>query len=443
LYILIGILVLFIASIVAAYFGARTWHWAHVVLVVAIFMATAGFLILSAEVLRVNAVQRAQVNKLQHELEQVSAKNAALEKGSRDPKIIGELTGDEIKIPEGAEEMPSVDDLEHDLSLVERDRGRVWRNVMPAGVDPKTETVRATVEAPQPAAQEAPAEGEAPKPAPAATAAGPIGIVKDSILFLFEQGDPANPDPTKGPQYLGEFRVTAVADKLVTMVAVQQLDDFELKRLQSSKGPWALHDSMPVDQYKLFEGLSEEQLRKWLPEKSVKEYLRHGTAKEADDDPIRVVGLDEEGKPVDPKDMSKAVKILYQRRLRDYSVEFDELARDRVVLLANIAGVTKDNERLKAAQVSAKQLESFRLDEQQKLGVDLAGITKERAAIEKHLAQVEAQLAFDRQELARQLDENARISEQLGRLQAQRKDSADKKSSAAEPVAPLAPSSGK
>ena len=27
-------LVLFIASLVAAYFGARTWHWAHVVLVV-------------------------------------------------------------------------------------------------------------------------------------------------------------------------------------------------------------------------------------------------------------------------------------------------------------------------------------------------------------------------------------------------------------------------
>jgi hypothetical protein len=420
LYILIGILVLFIASLVAAYFGARTWHWAHVVLVVAIFLATAGFLILSAEVLRANAVLRAQVNKLQHDLDVVTAKNAALDKGSRDPRMIGELTGDEVKIPEGAEEIPSVDDLEHDLSLIERDRGRVWRNVAPAGVEAKTETVHATVELPQ-----------------------PTGIAKDSILFLFEQGDPANPDPTKGPQYLGEFRVTAVADKQVTMVAVQLLDDFELKRLQTSKGPWALHESMPVDQYKLFEGLTEEQLRKWLPEKSVKEYLRHGTAKEADDDPIRVVGLDEEGKPVDPKDMSKAVKILYQRRLRDYSIELDDLARDRIVLLANIAGVTKDNERLKAAEVSAKALESFRQGELQKLGVDLAGITKERAAIEKHLSLVEQELAADRQELAKLLDANARLAEQLGRLQAQWKDMNGKKSSDAAPVAPLALSSGK
>jgi uncharacterized membrane-anchored protein YhcB (DUF1043 family) len=441
LYILIGILVLFIASLVAAYFGARSWHWAHVVLVVVIFVATAGFLILSAEVLRVNAVLRAQANKLQHDLDVVTAKNAALEKGSRDPKLIGELTGDEVKIPEGAEQIPSVDDLQHDLSLIERDRGRVWRNVMPAGVDAKTETVKATVEAPQPAAEGAQATGEAPKPA--AATAGPIGINKDSILFLFEQGEPANPDSTKGPQYLGEFRVTAVSDKQVTMVAVQLLDDFELKRLQTSKGPWALHESMPVDQYKLFDGLTEKQLREWLPEKSVQEYLRHGTTKEADDDPIRVVGLDDEGKPVDPKDMSKAVKILYQRRLRDYALEFDELARDRIVLLANIAGVTKDNERLKLALASAKQLQAFREEEQQKLGVDLAGITKERAMIEKHLAQVNQELDGYRQDLAAKLDENARLAEQLGRLEAQRQDMNGKKSSDITPVAPLALDTGK
>jgi hypothetical protein len=284
----------------------------------------------------------------------------------------------------------------------------------------------------------APAEGEAPKPAAAPAAAGPTGITKDSILFLFEQGEPASPDSTKGPQYLGEFRVTAVADKQVTMVAVQLLDDFELKRLQTSKGPWVLHESMPVDQYKLFDGLTEDQLKKWLPEKSIKEYLRQGTPKEADDDPMRVVGLDEEGKPVDPKDMSKAVKILYQRRLRDYAVEFDQLARDRILLLTNIAGVTKDNERLKLAIESAKKLQAFREDEEQKLGVDLAGITKERARIEKHLAQVNQQLVEDRQSLAKLLDDNARLAEQLARLQGQWTDTNGKKSSSTSTVTPLA-----
>jgi hypothetical protein len=422
LYILIGILVLFIASIVAAYFGARTWHWAHVVLVVAVFLAAVGFFVLAAETLRATAVLRAQVNKTQRELDKFTAKNAALENGTKDSKIIGELTGDEVKIPEGAEEAPGIPELEHQLFLVERDRGRVWRDIAPAGVDAKgvTVTVKATVEAPQPS-----------------------GIAKDTIVYLFEQGDPLLPDPAHGHQYLGEFRVTDVADKQVTMVSVQQLDDFERKRLAGSQGPWALHETMPVDQSKLFDGLTEEQLRKRLPEKSVQEYLRNGTVAGPDDDQWRRMGVDEVGKPLGPDNMDKATKVLYQRRLRDYSVEFDELARERVMLLANIAGVTKDNERLKAALVSAKALQSFREEEKQKLGVDLAGITKERAAIEKHLALVQQELADKRQRLAEVLDQNARLAEQLARLQAQGKSSTETKPSSAGPVAPLALTSGK
>jgi uncharacterized membrane-anchored protein YhcB (DUF1043 family) len=422
LYILIGILVLFIASVVAAYFGARTWHWAHVVLVVAVFLAAVGFFVLAAETLRATAVLRAQVNKTQRELDKFNAKNAALEKGTKDPKIIGELTGDEVKIPEGAEEAPGIPELEHQLFLVERDRGRVWRDVAPAGVDAKgvTVTVKATVEAPQPS-----------------------GIAKDTIIYLFEQGDPVLPDATRGPQYLGEFRVTDVADKQVTLVSVQQLDDFERKRLASSKGPWALHETMPVDQYKLFDGLTEEQLKKWLPEKSVQEYLRQGTVAGPDDDQWHRMGVDEDGKPVGPDHMDKAAKILYQRRLRDYSVEFDELARERVVLLANISGVTKDNERLKAALVSAKALQAFREEEKRKLSIDLAGVTKERAAIEKHLAMVQKELADRRSDLAHGLEENARLAEQLSRLQAQRKSSTENKPSSPAPVAPLALTGGK
>jgi hypothetical protein len=155
---------------------------------------------------------------------------------------------------------------------------------------------------------------------------------------------------------------------------------------------------MPVDQQKLFAGLTEEQLRKWLPEKSVQEYVRNGTVAGPDDDQWHRMGVDDEGKPVGPDNMDKAAKILYQRRLRDYSVEFDELARERVVLLANIAGVTKDNERLKSALVSAKALESFRTEEKQKLGVDLAGITKERAP-SRNIWRVQRELAADRQSL--------------------------------------------
>jgi hypothetical protein len=413
LYILIGILVLFIASIVAAYFGARTWHWAHVVLVVAVFLAAVGYLVLAAELLRANAVLRSQANKTQKELDKVLAQNEALERGTKDSHVVGELRAAEVKIPEDANEMPGIPTLEHQLFLIERDRGRVWRGAVPvpAGVDAKGDnvTVKATIDSPTPS-----------------------GIAKDTIIYLFEQGEPALPDATKGPQFLGEFRVSDVADKIVTMVSVEQLDDFDRKRLATSKGPWALHETMPVDQYKLFEGLTEDQLKKWLPEKSIQEYLRHGTPAGPDDDQWHRVGVDEEGKPVGIENMDKAAKTLYQRRLRDYAVEFDQLARERVVLLANIAAVTKDNERLKAAEVSAKALQAFREDEKRKLAVDLAGVTKERAAIEMHLAAVKAELAKLRQQLAIELDKNARLSEELARIQARQR------SSSAAPIAPLA-----
>jgi regulator of replication initiation timing len=244
--------------------------------------------------------------------------------------------------------------------------------VTPAGFDPKTETLKIAVETPQPS-----------------------GIDKDSIVFLFEQGEPTNPDPTKGPQYLGEFRVTESAGQQATLVSVQLLDDFEKQRLARSHGPWALYETMPVDRFDIFTGLSDEQLRKWLPEKSIQEYLRHGKAATRDDDEFRRLGDS------------------YQRRLRDYASEFDALARQRIVMLADMAAVTKDNERLKSSLASAKEIEAFRQEELRKLGIDRAGIVKERKVMEQHLATVQQQLANAKQLLAQALAENRRLADQL------------------------------
>jgi purine-cytosine permease-like protein len=69
----IVILLLFVASIVAAYFGARYWHWAHVTLVVLIFLSAVGFFVLASETLRINAVLRKQVNALDTQLAQVQS----------------------------------------------------------------------------------------------------------------------------------------------------------------------------------------------------------------------------------------------------------------------------------------------------------------------------------------------------------------------------------
>lgn len=412
-YILIGLLILFIASVVAAYFGARTWHWAHVTLVVFVFLATVGFLILAAETLRINAVLRRQVNDLEQQVTRVEQDNEALLRGTDDGQIMGRLSSDEVRVPEDADEMPSLGDLDHELHLITRLRGRAWTNVTPGGFDPQTDTVQATIESPQPS-----------------------GLTADSVVYLFEAGEPTLPDPTQGPQYLGEFRVTSVAGTQASMVATNQLDDFERQRLTAGRGPWIIYETMPIDRHTLFADYSEEQLRALVPQGSVEEYLRQGSPAGPDDDEWHRAWFDEQGNPLGPEDRDKAAKVLYDRRLRDYATEFEELARERVVLMADIAGVTKDNERLKLALESAKKLEAFRTEEINKLNIDLAGIKKERQIIEDHLATIERQLANARKLLADALARNEQLARRLAALQRQAAE--QDRSSAAASDGPLA-----
>jgi chromosome segregation ATPase len=175
---------------------------------------------------------------------------------------------------------------------------------------------------------------------------------------------------------------------------------------------------MPIDQNELYAGFTEEQLRKLLPADSVEEYIRQGKPAGPDDDEWHVIGFDEEGNQVGPEKMDKAVKKVYQRRLRDYAVEFSELNRRRVLLLANIAAVTQDNLRLKEALTSAKGLEEFRTEEIRKLSIDLAGVKKEREIIDTHLATIQQQLANAQQLLKEAIAENRRLSEELAQRDA-------------------------
>lgn len=398
----IVILLLFIVSLVAAYFGARYWHWAHVTIVVLIFLAAVGYLLLAAETLRINAVLRKQANQLETQLAEVQVNLEALERGTKSGQVISRLNGlpgtaegEVLQLPEDIEELPSITDVKHQLFLATRLRGRVWRKVTPGQFDPQTGTVDVSVESPQPS-----------------------GIEQGRVLFAFEQGKPALPDPTQGAQYLGEFRVTKADAQQATLVSVNELDKVERERLANSRGPWALYETMPVDQLELFAGLDEKQLRKLLPAASVEEYIRQGTPAGPDDDEWHVIGFDDNGNQVGPDNMDKAVKKVYQRRLRDYAADFAELNERRVMLLANIAAVSKDIERLQAAQVSAKKLEAFRTDEVQKLKIDLAGVEKERAIIEAHQAQVEQQLATARKLLDQAIAENRRLADELARREA-------------------------
>jgi hypothetical protein len=398
--ILYVLIILVLASFVFTFLGARTWHWGYVLLVEAIFLASVGAFILAAEVVRINAVYRAQINKSEKEVADLNADVDALRSGTKDTAVLNRLRGGEpaAKMAEDAEAIPSLEDMDHELLIATRRRGRVWRNVTPAGIDPKTGNVKVTITAPTPA-----------------------GIKGNSVVYLFEEGPPQPPGPNgpRGPQYLGEFNVIQAAGQSVTLTPTVPLapTDFESKRLAASKGPWAMYETMPADRYEIYAGMTDDQLKELLPKQSVNEYLRNGKPATADDDPWRKVGYDENGQQLPADQMAKATKVLYERRLRDYAAEIDELLRRRISMLADVDAVNKDIAELTTAEAIGKKLQAFRTEERQKLTTDLAGVTKEREAIEKHLAQVEQLLAKARQLTAETMAHNQQLVAELAARQ--------------------------
>ena len=107
----------------------------------------------------------------------------------------------------------------------------------------------------------------------------------------------------------------------------------------------------------------------------------------------------------------------YQRALRDYSYLFQELARDRVNLLAESSAVEKDNEKLVLTLTGAKQLEASREVEVEKLDVDLTGMKKDRNAIEKLLTALENQVGVGRKLFEETLRDNHQQADELTRKQ--------------------------
>ena len=445
--ILYVLIILILASFVFTFLGARTWHWGYVLLVEAIFLATVGFFLLAAETLRINAVLRSQVNKQQLEFDQLTADNQGLLDGTDDSKVLARLSNSEppTKMPEDAGDIPSIEQLNHDLLIAVRDRGRIWRNVIPAGIDPKTGAVRVTFAAPPRPAVPNPESPEDGPPAAAAPAPPTAvdSVKKDTVVFLFEDGPPqplaANGAP-RPPQFLGEFTVAQVAPQQASLLPVHQMqpNDMEIRRLAASRGPWVMYETMPVDRYEFYANKKEDELKQLIPKQSLNEYLRHGKEATADDDPFRKLGLDENGVPLPPDQIGKAAKLLYQRRLREYAAEFDELARRRVAMLTDIDAVNKDIAQLIVAQEIADKLKTERTAEVVKLTADLDKLKMESAAIIAHLGKVQELLAKARQLTADTLKRNRELVAELAASQLPSRPASNGADSAPKQPVPLA-----
>lgn len=395
MFVQIGLAILVLAVLVAAYMSSKYWHWAHVTVMVSLFFSALGFTFLTAETMRIRDKWQTQEQNYSEQLEKQIELNTALKEGTDDSGVINRLIANEVRISEEAESITGIGQIEHQLRMMTRARGRVWRGAQPqTALSPETGALTVNV----------PTES-------------PLRIESGAILFAFEQG-PANPaDPQSGAQYLGEFRVTQVGDQSLTLEPVLQLNEFEIQRLGSSQTPWALYERMPADNHEMFARYSDDQLRQIMPEASAFEYVRDGTDWKVDDGEWVKEGYNEEGVVVPIDQWDDTTKYRYRRELRDYAYLFQDLAERQVELFSSIQAVTEDTSKLKATLAGAKQVEQQRLAEQEKLKFDLARRQRDRKFIEQHLADVQQQLKKAKTLLARTIRTNAQLADQLAGVQ--------------------------
>lgn len=274
----LGLLVIF--SLVVAYFSAKTWPVAQVVLVTFVFLTGVVLVILASATLKTHQVWRERYNRLERDLEVELAKTDQF------------MHGDPSSADPSANTLPGLRGaLERELV----DRGRVWRNVRPQGAQQGQITVDMSGFGDAPCIGVAVEDGDlAPQPDPEAQqAARPHGITEGMILYAFQEtslGDlgqgPGGEErlktlfgdselPTRDTQglcrlpthYLGEFQVTAVADNVVRLAATLPLDQEQIQQIQAGGGTtWTLSEIMPIDRHDIFEGVTQEQMRAILPQ---------------------------------------------------------------------------------------------------------------------------------------------------------------------------------
>ncbi|QDU54486.1 hypothetical protein [Aeoliella mucimassa] len=390
---------LLLGSFVACYFCSKVWHWSQVLLAETVFLLGLAFLILAGEVFRIQQVYGKDNKQNLARIEQLEPVVDGLQFGTNNLRVINSLEADEVpvRMMEGSSEdepgrMLSVRDLDHELGMVTRARGRMWRDASIAGIN--NGTIALTVPAPD-----------------------PHGIKAGAILYVFEQGQPA-PLNQRGPSYIGEFRVSDVAGQQVQLQPAGEFDERSVQRLSTTQSPWILYENMPLDQYpdgqmEILTDVSAEQLKQLIPPQSVEEYLRQGGPTQPGDDDWNKVGYDQEGNYVPRDAWNGSTQFKYRRSLRDYNLLFQEASKRYTQMEADFNALTADNKKLETALASAKKVQAAHEAEQQKLRTDLAGVTRDREAIEAHRSQVETQLSNAQGLLEEAIQQNTELAKSM------------------------------
>ena len=349
-----------------------------------------------------------------------------------------------------------IEQLKQQIRQLREDRGRIWEGQGKFSGNGATVTV---------------------------TMPDPHNLSANTILYAFEKKDQG--------AFLGEFKVTNVADKTITLESTVALTEDEKKRFAGRDGDWILSDKPPVDSHEAFAGLSREELLKLLPAKSADLFanpdaehaalvaafendgktaqeagIKSGDAKDPRSQRVfaRVEVLEEfeAPKPVGAKEAPagetaepprarpgttmlldraaaaelakqnkvKVIEEIYVRPLRRYELYWHAAHDRRLDIDDRIKQLAEQTAAMKAADAVAQEVKKQREKEKSELESDQKKLAADRDVVKKHLAELtQAEQAFQTA-IKEAFVKNRNLAAQLTRTQVEGAQKIDAKPSA-------------
>jgi hypothetical protein len=285
---------------------------------------------------------------------------------------------DEDKITEqggtvGGEFKPGIEQLSADLFKLNVDRQRVWYKCDPqVNLNRQTGAVSIKVTVDQPSLS---------------------GIANKSIIYAFEDA------PAPQGRYLGEFKVTAVADKQITLEPAFKLTPEDLKKLAEPRKPWNLYDSLPHDSHEIMEQLNNQEMEAMLPKDSVRQYIDDGKPAPS-------------GAPA--ADISDGK---YVRPLRDYGYLFNIDRLHITELVDRLEAGVRDNQMVDNALADAKLQVKYWQDQGKVAKAFLADMDRQLGALNDYLAKLQKKLADTNAALMELTKNNKAMAGQIAKIQ--------------------------
>ncbi|MGA2061303.1 MAG: hypothetical protein ABSG67_12525 [Thermoguttaceae bacterium] len=294
-------------------------------------------------------------------------------------KKIEELQKEDKVIEEGGEVggqfQPGIEQVRAELNKLTVDRQRVWYKCDPqvsVNRQTHTATIKVTIDQPNP------------------------GITDKNILYVFEDV----PAAQQG-RFLGEFKVTAVADKdkQITLEPAFILTPADEKKLAEAKKPWNLYDSLPHDNHEILEQISEQDKKAMLPADSAEEYI-------------------EDGKPAaQGAPAGNIADGKYVRSLRDYGYLFDTYRMKITELVDREQSAMRDKQMVEDTLADAKLQVQFWQKQGTVAKALVAEMVRQRDAVAAHLDKLQKKIAEAKAAITELIKNNKAMAGQIAKIQ--------------------------